>query len=300
MDAINKWVCLELTQEFYRCQIICTVKGRMRLISRLDRLNKWALVTMVAVVMLAGLSVSSKADLRIVSAEDGQRTEILLKGSRVLSPVTDDGWMMIDCTTEQVTIVAERQYWQGSVTELSRALDESIQGLLEPAEAAPAVPSFLSGLFGSSAKPAEIEVKVTQIGNATVAGYQATHHRVETRQGSDWKTYEDVWVSSALLQDVKTEVGECMSIATDLGQQMASLAPFGMDEVMAVLESPAYRALFETGYPVRSVSKFQVFGISVDVETEVVEVNRNQIPDGLFTLPTNYRRVESPAKLFGM
>lgn len=215
-------------------------------------------------------------------------------------PAGDGTVMMVNCATEQVTILDERQYWEGSVAELSAALEEAIKEALEPVQATPGLPSFLGGLFGSSAKPAAIEVRVTQVGSATVAGYQATQHRVETRQGSNWKTYEDVWVSSALMQEVKAEVGNCVSVITDLGQQLTALAPFGMDEVSAVLKSSAYQALFDTGYPVRTVSKFQIFGISVDIENEVVEVNRNPIPEGLFAVPNGYRRVDSPTALFGL
>lgn len=263
--------------------------------------SKWAVISLVAMLMIAGLSATSTADLRIISKAEGERTELLVKGSRVVSPTGEGNWMMIDCDLGLVTVVGGREYWQGSTSDLARALDVAIQEQMTSAQEVPGLGSLLGGLFGSSAKqPAPIEVRITEIGTGTVAGYDSVHHRIETRQGGNWKRYEDVWVSAALMGELKSEIGDCLASVTELHQQFASLVPFGLDEMMAVLTSPDYLELVDTGYPVRTVTTMSIFGMAIEVETEVIEVNRNPIDEAFFTVPANYRLVADPSVLFGM
>lgn len=258
--------------------------------------SKWIGATITAVLLVAGLSVGSFADLRIVTEGDDERSELLIKGDRVVSRTDAANWMMVDCKLNEVTFVADGRYWTGPIVELKKAFDDQIKELSQVAEEAPSALGFLGGLLSGSTKSESTQVRVTRLADETVAGYGATQYRVETGSDSKWTTFEIVSVSSALLQEVKSEIGDCMSVMIDFSHQMASLVPSGAAK--AVYSDPSYQALFNEGYPVKSVTRLTIFGVELDFENKVVGVSRNPVSDDVFALPVNYRKVENPSSLF--
>ncbi len=229
---------------------------------------------------------------------------MLLKENQISIPSADGSQMMIECGTGEMTFVAPasvKRYWKGTIDEFQSALG----GMFGQAQGAgggmPDMGKALGGLFGGeSDDPDELNVRVTKVGDETIAGYESEHYLVETGDGNDWETYEEIWISGDLLRDVLTEVGECIEMALSLGQELSTMGPSGMADVTAVLASPDYQALFGRGYPVRSERTMQMFGMTMDMSTEVVEVNDDSIPDSAFDVPSGYQRAESPFELFGM
>lgn len=46
------------------------------------------------------------------------------------------------------------------------------------------------------------------------------------------------------------------------------------------------------GYPVKSIGKITVMGMSADITSEVVEFTKTKLPASLFKIPTNYTKIE--------
>lgn len=252
---------------------------------------------LIALLLVAGVSVTSFADLRIISKSDDEQSEVLVKDGRIISRTDPNTWFMIDCSLEEVTYVYHSRYWRGPIAELGAALEEQLAQVLNSSEAdKPEVPAFLGALFGSQSS-GKTQVRVTQLEDETVAGYRATQYRVETGDGSKWKTHELVSVSKDLLREIEAEVGDCTHVMMDFAQQMAALVP--LNDAATVYSDPAYQALFKQGFPVRSVTKMTLFGIELEAETVVVEVSQAPLHDDDFTVPSRIRRVESLSTFFG-
>lgn len=251
--------------------------------------KKWAGVSLAALLLIAGLSSTGFADLRIVQKADEERTEVLVKDGRIMWHLTSEDWMMIDCAREQVTFVSPPRYWQGPVEELTAALKAQRDELFQEMSGAPDLRELLG--IPSGSQTASTQVRVTRVGDETIAGYRATQYRIETGDGSQWKTYEDLWVSRDLMRDIEGEVGRCTHVMMNLAQEFATLLPLG--DAPVVYSDPAYLALYEQGFPMRSVTKMTVFGFEVNVESEVVDVSRARLDESLFTVPSTYERYES-------
>ena len=99
-----------------------------------------------------------------------------------------------------------------------------------------------------------------------------------------------IWISRDLLREIEGEIGRCTRIMIDLSQQLASLVPLG--DAPAVYSDPSYLALFDQGFPVRSVTRMSFFGMEVDVESEVVEVGRAPVDEARFTVPSTFQRYD--------
>lgn len=256
--------------------------------------RKWLGGALVALLLIAGVSVTSFADLRIITESDDERFEMLVKDGRIMSRGDLSAWLILDCALEEVTYVYFSHYWQGPIAEFAAALDAEFAKLVQGDADVAEVPEFLGALFSSSTS-GTTQVRVTPLGEETVAGYGATQYRVETGDGSQWKTHELVSISSDLLREIEAEIGDCTFVMMDLSQQLASLVPLGDT---AVYSDPAYRALFGQGYPVRSITKMTMFGIDFEVESAVVEVSRDPLHDSEFAVPATSRRVDNLSTFF--
>lgn len=272
---------------------------------RRNNLRRWrrVLAVLSAAVLWAGLSAPGLADLRIVTDEGGMRHELLLKRGQLATSRGGDFRFVVDCDAGVVTVISspeKKTYWRGSGDELARQVGDIMRGALESAPQTGDAPGFdLSTILGTG--PRSVEVRVNRMGTDTVAGYDAVHYQVQYREeGGDWRTHEDVWVSSGLLRDVEAEVGGCLNQLLSLSDVMESLTPAAMGAAGAVMADPAYKALSHEGYRVRSRSQMQVFGVEINVNSEVVEVSRQPVPADAFTVPAGYRQVDNVVDLMGM
>lgn len=263
--------------------------------------GKWVGAFLTALMLVVGASGTSFADLRIVSEYDTDLSEVLVKGRRIVSRSSPGEWFMIDCRREELTYVFHNYYWQGSVSEFAAGLEQELGSLLNVeedigSEEVPAeVLAFLGGLLGPSTA-GDVQVRVTEIGNDTVAGYKATQYRVETGDGTKWKTHEIISISGDLLREIEAEVGNCAHLMVDVAQQMAALVPIG--DTPIVYSDPGYQALVKQGFPVRSITTMSMFGIEIDVETSVIEVSKAPLSEEDFTVPDSLKKVDDLSFFF--
>lgn len=261
-------------------------------------------IVAAAVVCLLWLGVTGSgfADIRIVSESEEGRTETLFKQNRIAAPAADGANMLLFCDTGEITLISStdvRRYWRGTVDEMKAEFDGFLGEATGGQDGMPDLGSLLGGLFGAPAA-GEIQVRVSKVGDETIAGYAAEHYRVETGSNNEWQTYEETWIAADLMKEVTAEVGACVDIMLEIVGQMPALATFGMDELEAVLTSPDYQALMAKGFPVRSQQTMRIFGMSVETFSEVVAVSRDAISEDAFTVPVGYQRVNSLFEMFGM
>lgn len=277
-----------------------TERGWKVVLARRIELGKWVGSVLTVLLLVIGVSGTSFADLRIVSETDDERSVVLAKNGLIVSRSDPNEWFMVDCALEEVTFVHYSRYWQGPIAELGAALDREIEKILVGDDSgegeAAEIAGFLAALLGSDTSGTK-QVRVTQIGDDSVAGYKATQYRVETGDGSQWKTYELVSISQDLLRELQAEVGDCTRVMMDLTQQILAIVPLG--DGPTVHSDASYRALFDQGFPVRTITKMTVFGFELETETVVVEVSHEPVPDSEFIVPSSFRRVDSLASFLG-
>ncbi len=132
------------------------------------------------------------------------------------------------------------------------------------------------------AKPPQVTVERTA-DRATIAGLSARKYRVL----ADGQPYEDIWLASdtALLQEfqlAKAPDSYARMAGCQVGAQPAGATPHA-----AVAESQEYRQLYAEGWPVRIVSYGRG---SAETMTEVVKVERRDVPESEFTPPAGFRK----------
>lgn len=262
---------------------------------------------LVGLIMWSAVSVPALADLRIRTADvdnimdETSHTELLVKQSRIRMLLPDGSGQIFDCPTGLVTMISSPEdgvYWQGTMADMAEMLADMFGSVMEE------LPPGLEFLFGDTGGTGEVNVRVTTIGSDTIAGYDATHYLVEYDEGNGWKTYQNVWVSRQLMQELLAEAGPCIHDVYDWQRTLSELTGFfdlfGLGAVAAVASHPDYMALMQDAYLVRSVQPFAIFGIEFEVESAVVEVSKEPLSEDLFTVPAGYTPVEDASALFGM
>lgn len=250
------------------------------------------------------------ADIRIVEQFEGGRTETLFKGNRMASQIDVGTKTIFLCESGQMTVMSTDQggrYWQGNITaykeeltELLSASSDLIDGLGDLEDMGDfgdfgEIGAFFEELFGGGKEAAQIQVRVTEAGVDNIAGYAAEHYIVETNSGNEWKVYEEIWISRDLFKEIAAEAPACPDLMVELMSDFSSgIGSFGLAEMDAVLASPDYRALMERGYPVRSKQSIPgLFGETMELLNEVVEVTKDTIAEDAFTVPAGHRQVGS-------
>ncbi len=306
------WYCTRVTKQFGR-QEGSVVQGTGSRVARPGKFGRNGLIRKFLAVAVGiglfwlGVTDVGSADFRIVEESEGVRIETLVKNNRIAS-INPDGFnTLLFCDAQEVVLLSafSQRYWRGSLTELQAAFEtmfspEGLGALFDVGAAEDDFPSgfdlgeLFGALFGAAnQRPAgEVQVRVSRVGEETVAGYAAEHYVVETGRGGTWNVYEEVWISPDLLAEVRREAGSCVSVMMDLQHELLAGLAVGMDDLDAVLKSEDYRALMARGYPVRTKDTMSFFGMTFETVHEVVEVSREPIPEDRFNVPARYVRVD--------
>jgi Domain of unknown function (DUF4412) len=137
----------------------------------------------------------------------------------------------------------------------------------------------------SAAPPAAVRpaVKVeptTETG--TIAGQAATKMVVY----ADGKPYQEVWLAKGFTLKADLDLKRLRAMQTQLTQAIMA----GIPGRQAVEEDPAYEQILEQGYPVKIVELGE--GGEPESVTEVVRLEKRDIPEREFLVPEGYRRID--------
>ena len=222
---------------------------------------------------------------RLKTAVDG--TTFIIDLAKSLFTATDD---------------ADRVYWSGTVDAYVRevkAFQEAANDLarkqMEEAskDMAPdqrkAVEDLLQQTRGanvSSASPLAARrpaVKVEPTAETgTIAGQAATKVTVY----ADGKPYQEVWLAKGFTLKADLDLKRLRAMQTQLTQAIMA----GIPGRQAVEEDPAYEQILEQGYPVKIVELGE--GGEPESVTEVVRLEKRDIPEREFLVPEGYRRID--------
>jgi hypothetical protein len=117
---------------------------------------------------------------------------------------------------------------------------------------------------------------------ATIAGQQATKIMVY----ADGKPYQEVWLAKGLTLKADLDLKRLRGLQAQLTQAIMADIP----NRQAVEEDPAYEQLLEQGYPIKIVELGE--GGEPESVTEVVRIDKRDIPDREFQVPEGYRRID--------
>lgn len=257
---------------------------------------------MVAALLVVGSSGLAAADMRIVSESEGIRSETLFTTDRIAGSMGDGSKMLYFCERDEIAVISPAnvgRYWQGTFQDIQAtfaelfafdAAEEGTEGEMGELEA---LGALFGSLFGDEDGEEETLVRVSLAGEETIAGYAAEHYVVETGSGDNWRVHEELWIAPELLGQMRSEVGRCVDMLLQLQDELLPEVVSGLEQVDEVLASPEYQALFERGYPVRTKSIMNFFGMEFETIDEVVEVSRDVIPAAEFAIPAGYVRVDN-------
>jgi hypothetical protein len=195
-----------------------------------------------------------------------------------------------------------RVYWSGSVDDYVRevksfqqAANDLAREQMEEAmkEMPPAQRKTMEDLLQqmrSSKPPATVQatakrplVKVTQAAETLMlAGQEATKSVVY----ADGKPYQEVWIAKGVTLKGDLDLKHLRSLQAKLTQAIMTDLP----SRQPVEEDPAYEQLFEQGYPMKIVELGE--GGEPESVTEVVRLEKRDIPEREFHVPEGYRRID--------
>jgi hypothetical protein len=261
----------------------------------------WAIGLGIPMVASAGW-VIEQVEYANLGAE-GTRTLQYISKNR-LKTVGDGNTFIMDFAKNLFSAIdpENRLYWSGTVdayvqevktfqqaaNDLAREQMEEAMKEMPPDQRKPMEDLLqqMRGANGSSPAPPAAKqpaVKVEKTAEtATMAGHKATKIMVY----ADGKPYQEVWLAKGLTMKADLDLKRLRSIQAKLTQAIMA----DISSRQAVEEDPAYEQLFEQGYPIKTVELGE--GGEPESVTEVVRIDKRDIPDREFQVPEGYRRID--------
>jgi hypothetical protein len=234
---------------------------------------------------------------------EGTRTLQYISKNR-LKTVGDGNTFIMDFAKNLFTATDQenRVYWSGTVDAYVQevktfqqaandlAREQMVEAMKEmPPDQRKAMEDLLqqmpSANASSPSQPAakRPEVKVEQTTEtATIAGYKATKIMVY----ADGKPYQEVWLAKGLAMKAELDLKRLRGLQAKLTQAVMT----DMPSRQSVEEDPAYEQLLEQGYPIKIVELGE--GGEPESVTEVVRIDKRDIPEREFQVPEGYRRID--------
>src|SRR5262245_26841864 len=261
----------------------------------------WAIGLGIPIIASAGW-VIEQIEYANLGAE-GTRTLQYISKNR-MKTVGDGNTFIIDFAKKLFTATdpENRVYWSGTVDAYIQevkafqhaandlAREQMVEAMKEmPPDQRKAMEDLLQQMPSVSAsspsQPAakRPEVKVEQTTEtATIAGYKATKIMVH----ADGKPYQEVWLAKGLVMKADLDLKRLRGLQAKLTQA----AMTDMPSRQSVEEDPAYEQLLEQGYPIKIVELGE--GGEPASVTEVVRIDKRDIPEREFQVPDGYRRID--------
>jgi Domain of unknown function (DUF4412) len=179
-------------------------------------------------------------------------------------------------TFQQAANDLAREQMEEAMKEMPPDQRKSAEDLLQQMRS-----SKVSSLSRPAAKRPAVKVEPTAE-TATIAGHQATKIKVY----ADGKPYQEVWLAKGLTLQADLDLKRLKGIQAQLTQAIMPNIPGRQ----AVEEDPAYEQLLEQGYPIKIIELGE--GGAPESVTEVVRLDKRDIPEREFQAPEGYRRID--------
>lgn len=196
--------------------------------------------------------------------------------NRVYWSGTVDAYVQEVKTFQQASNDLAREQMEEAMKEMPPDQRKSVEDLLHQMRS-----SNASSPPQPAAKRPAVKIEPTTE-TATIAGQQATKIMVY----ADGKPYQEVWLAKGLTLKADLDLKRVRGLQAQLTQAIMADIP----NRQAVEEDPAYEQLLEQGYPIKIVELGE--GGEPESVTEVVRLNKRDIPDREFQVPEGYRRID--------
>jgi hypothetical protein len=196
--------------------------------------------------------------------------------NRVYWSGTVDAYVQEVKTFQQASNDLAREQMEEAMKEMPPDQRKSAEDLLQQMRS-----SNAPSLSQPAAKRPTVKVEPTTE-TATIAGQQATKIMVY----ADGKPYQEVWLAKGLTLKADLDLKRLRGLQAQLTQAIMADIP----NRQAVEEDPAYEQLLEQGYPIKIVELGE--GGEPESVTEVVRLDKRDIPDREFQVPEGYRRID--------
>jgi hypothetical protein len=220
-----------------------------------------------------------------------------------LKTVGDGNTFIMDFAKNQFIATDEenRVYWSGTVDEYVREVTSFQQAASDlarvqmeaamkemPPDQRKGMEDLLQQMRGANpslppvpaAKQPVVRVESTAE-TAMMAGHQATKMMVY----ADGKPYQEVWIAKGLTLKNDLDLKRLKGLQAKLTQAIMLNFP----SRQTVEEDPAYDRLLEQGYPLKIVELGE--GGEPESVTEVVRIDKRDVPEREFQVPDGYRRI---------
>jgi hypothetical protein len=196
--------------------------------------------------------------------------------SRVYWSGTVDAYVQEVKSFQQAANELARQQMEEAVKEMPPHQRKSVEDLLQRMRNA-----NVSSASPPAAKRPVVHVEATAE-TATIAGQVAT----KTLVSADGKPYQEVWLAKGFTLKGDLDLKRLRGVQAQLTQAIMA----GLHSRQAVEEDPAYERVLEQGYPMKIVE----FGEGGEPEsvTEVVRLEKRDIPEHEFQVPEGYRHID--------
>lgn len=232
---------------------------------------------LVPVVMFCLISLPAYAGWVQVN-KSGDTT--FISGGMIKEMPKDQGhYTVLDANKGNFMLVdtGRKIYAQDSIDNFCRSMASSMEQALKslPKEARAALEKM------RSRRKAPV-VSVEKAGDGgTIAGYRTVKYRVT----ADGRPYQELWLTTDA--DLVKEIGKLYPVVMNKVSSCMAAASAAGGPTATVEDSAAYRKVVSSGWEMKSITRSDMGSSS----TEVVKLERKNIPSSEFAVPAGYKKV---------
>jgi hypothetical protein len=227
------------------------------------------------IVMAAVLGMVVPADAGWVMLEQNGEKALISNGR--LKGTSKGVSSIFNGPKKEIIFIHDGQniYWRGTVDDycsnLTTLLEQMMKGMPEELR------KMREQMMAKGNQPPDHKVTVEKKGNGeTIAGLKTTKYRVMV----DGELFEEVWLTTdaSLMKEYEPLVPLLQKFSSCLGSMNMEFTPE---------KSADYQKLWEAGYQLKGV-KYELG--SPQTETDVVKIEKADIPDQEFEVPAGYQQ----------
>lgn len=237
-------------------------------------INKGIVIYVVIIAAFFGIAVAVHAGWVIVERKGDTA---LVSNGRVRAS-SENMVSLIDGAKSEITFINDKDktYFKGTVDDFCNAMSEMLEMMMKGLP--PEQRKMMEQMMEEKAQKPFPEVKaIKEGGGGTIAGFKTTKYKVMV----NGELYEEIWFATdpSLMKEIKPLVPVLRKFSKCSGEMAMERGPE---------TSPEYLKLMEKGWEVKKLSHGE--GVPRTLN-DVVKLEKKNIPDSEFTIPSGYRKV---------
>jgi len=255
---------------------------KMHKMKTLKHLCILMVLMLISIQLMAGWVITSERDEGFGS----KKTETTYIQNDKFKTATEKDIVIFNFKTEIISLInpVNQSYWSGSLSDFKATVVEGMKSKMN--NALENLPAEQRKMFEKMYMEINNKIEGKEVSSITDTEIKKTTDNLNI-EGFSTDKYQ-LWQKGILREDVW--IAEKLDISDEMNFEQFKLFFSSFTNIASersVENSPEFFELIEKGYPLKTIKYFENFKMT----TTAVKIEKKQIPDSEFTVPSGYKKI---------